>query len=40
LGELDRARCRESARERFDVSAVGEAYEHVYERVAAGSRAV
>jgi glycosyltransferase involved in cell wall biosynthesis len=30
LGEIDPARCRESARERFDVAAVAEAYEHAY----------
>ena len=30
--EIDRERCRESARERFDVSAVAEAYERAYER--------
>jgi glycosyltransferase involved in cell wall biosynthesis len=39
LGEIDRERCRESARERFDVSAVGVSYERVYERVAATSQA-
>ena len=33
LGELDRARCRDSARERFDVSAVAESYEHAYTEV-------
>jgi glycosyltransferase involved in cell wall biosynthesis len=31
LGEIDPERCRESARERFDVSAVAEAYEQAYE---------
>jgi glycosyltransferase involved in cell wall biosynthesis len=39
LGEIDRGRCRESARERFDVYTVAESYERVYERVASGSRA-
>jgi glycosyltransferase involved in cell wall biosynthesis len=39
LGEIDPERCRESARERFDVTAIGEAYEQAYERVAGGSRA-
>jgi glycosyltransferase involved in cell wall biosynthesis len=33
LGEIDPERCRESARERFDVAAVAEAYEQAYERV-------
>jgi glycosyltransferase involved in cell wall biosynthesis len=33
LGEIDPARCRESARERFDVAAVGEAYERAYGAV-------
>jgi glycosyltransferase involved in cell wall biosynthesis len=36
LGAIDRARCRASARERFDVAAVAEAYERAYE--AASSR--
>jgi glycosyltransferase involved in cell wall biosynthesis len=39
LGEIDSERCRESARERFDVTAVAEAYEQAYEGVATGSRA-
>jgi glycosyltransferase involved in cell wall biosynthesis len=39
LGQIDPEHCRESARERFDVSAVAEAYEQAYERVASGSRA-
>jgi glycosyltransferase involved in cell wall biosynthesis len=34
LGELDPERCRESARERFDVKAVGGAYEDAYGTVA------
>jgi glycosyltransferase involved in cell wall biosynthesis len=34
LGEIDPERCRESARERFDVKAVGEAYEEAYGAVA------
>jgi glycosyltransferase involved in cell wall biosynthesis len=38
LGEIDPTRCRERARERFDVAAVAEAYEGVYEAVA-GDRA-
>jgi glycosyltransferase involved in cell wall biosynthesis len=33
LGEIDPERCRESARERFDVAAVAEAYEQAYERI-------
>jgi glycosyltransferase involved in cell wall biosynthesis len=33
LGEIDRGRCRESARERFDVTTVAESYEGAYERV-------
>ena len=37
LGEIDRERCRESARERFDVSTVAESYERAYERVASRS---
>jgi glycosyltransferase involved in cell wall biosynthesis len=40
LGEIDSERCRESARERFDVSAVAEAYERAYEAVASGARAI
>jgi glycosyltransferase involved in cell wall biosynthesis len=39
LGEIDPERCRESARERFDVTAVAEAYEQAYEGVASASRA-
>jgi glycosyltransferase involved in cell wall biosynthesis len=39
LGEIDPWRCRESARERFDVAAVAEAYESAYNVVASGSRA-
>jgi glycosyltransferase involved in cell wall biosynthesis len=39
LGEIDPERCRESARERFDVAAVAEAYEQAYGRVASGSPA-
>ena len=31
LGEIDPERCRESARERFDVAPVAEAYEKAYE---------
>ena len=38
VGELDRERCRESARERFDVSAVAEAYESAYEAVSSSPR--
>jgi glycosyltransferase involved in cell wall biosynthesis len=33
LGEIEPARCRQSARERFDVAAVGEAYERAYRTV-------
>ena len=32
LGEIDPRRCRESARERFDVATVAEAYERAYEQ--------
>ena len=38
LGEIDPARCRELARERFDVAAVAAAYEQVYETVVATSK--
>ena len=38
LGEIDPERCRESARERFDVAAVAEAYERAYESVSSGLR--
>jgi glycosyltransferase involved in cell wall biosynthesis len=37
IGEIDPERCRDSARERFDVSAVAEAYESAYETVVRGS---
>jgi hypothetical protein len=37
LGDIDPERCRDSARERFDVSAVAEAYESAYETVVQGS---
>jgi len=33
VAEIDPARCRDSARERFDVKAVGEAYEKAYGKV-------
>ena len=33
LGEIDPARCRELASERFDVAAVTEAHERVYARI-------
>ena len=33
LGDIDPARCRSSAEERFDVTPVAEAYERAYERV-------
>ena len=39
LDEIDPARCRDSARERFDVAAVAESYERAYELVASRSRA-
>jgi glycosyltransferase involved in cell wall biosynthesis len=39
LDEIDPARCRESARERFDVAAVAESYERAYELVATRARA-
>jgi glycosyltransferase involved in cell wall biosynthesis len=38
IGEIDRDRCRESARERFDVSAVAAAYDEAYARVASAPR--
>ena len=37
LDEIDPERCRESARERFDVAAVAEAYERAYEVVSSRS---
>ena len=40
VGEIDRERCRESARERFDVSAVAEAYGRAYEAVSSSPRSV
>jgi glycosyltransferase involved in cell wall biosynthesis len=40
LGEIDPERCRASARERFDVAAVAEAYEHAYEAVSTSPRSV
>jgi glycosyltransferase involved in cell wall biosynthesis len=40
LDEIDAERCRESARERFDVSAVAEAYESAYEAVSSRPRSV
>jgi glycosyltransferase involved in cell wall biosynthesis len=40
LGEIDPERCRESARERFDVAAVAEAYERAYEAVSSSARSV
>jgi glycosyltransferase involved in cell wall biosynthesis len=40
LGEIDPRRCRESARERFDVAAVAEAYERAYEVVSSSPRSV
>jgi glycosyltransferase involved in cell wall biosynthesis len=38
LDEIEPERCRESARERFDVAAVAEAYEAAYELVAGRAR--
>jgi glycosyltransferase involved in cell wall biosynthesis len=38
LDEIDPARCRASAEERFDVAPVAEAYERAYEQVAQGVR--
>ena len=38
VGEIDRERCRESARERFDVAPVAEAYERAYEAVSSSPR--
>jgi glycosyltransferase involved in cell wall biosynthesis len=40
LDEIDPERCRESARERFDVAAVAEAYEQAYEAVSSSPRSV
>jgi glycosyltransferase involved in cell wall biosynthesis len=40
LDEIDPERCRESARERFDVAAVAEAYEKAYEEVSSSPRSV
>jgi glycosyltransferase involved in cell wall biosynthesis len=40
LDQIDAERCRESARERFDVSAVAEAYEKAYEVVSSSPRSV
>jgi glycosyltransferase involved in cell wall biosynthesis len=39
LGELEPARCRESARERFDVAAVAAEYERAYELASSRRRA-
>ena len=36
LGEIDRGRCRESVRERFDVPSIVARYERVYERARGG----
>jgi glycosyltransferase involved in cell wall biosynthesis len=38
LGEIDPARCRSSAEERFDVAPVAEAYERAYELVTSRTR--
>jgi glycosyltransferase involved in cell wall biosynthesis len=38
LDEIDPARCRSSAQERFDVAPVAEAYERAYELAARGTR--
>jgi hypothetical protein len=38
LDEIDPARCRSSAQERFDVAPVAEAYERAYEVVARHTR--
>jgi len=40
LDEIDPGRCRESAKERFDVAAVAEAYEKAYEAVSSSPRSV
>ena len=40
LGDIDPERCRASARERFDVAAVAEAYETAYEAVSSSPRSV
>jgi glycosyltransferase involved in cell wall biosynthesis len=40
LDEIDPDRCRESARERFDVAAVAEEYEKAYEAVSSRPRSV
>jgi glycosyltransferase involved in cell wall biosynthesis len=38
IGEIDRGRCRESVRERFDVPSIVARYERVYERAPGGGR--
>ena len=38
LGEIDPARCRSSAEERFDAAPVAEAYEQAYELVTSRAR--
>ena len=40
LGEIDPERCRASARDRFDVAAVAEAYEGAYEAVTSRPRSI
>jgi len=40
LDQIDPGRCRESARERFDVAAVAEAYEKAYGAVSSSPRSV
>ena len=40
LDEIDPERCRESARERFDVATVAAAYEQAYETVSSSPRSV
>jgi glycosyltransferase involved in cell wall biosynthesis len=40
LDQIDPERCRESARERFDVAAVAEAYERAYRSVSSSPRSV
>jgi glycosyltransferase involved in cell wall biosynthesis len=40
LDEIDPERCRQSARERFDVAAVAEAYERAYEAASSRPRSV
>jgi len=40
LDEIEPARCRDLARERYDVAAVAASYERVYETVSSSRRSV